>query len=126
MWKLINYGPFRKLWDANVDEITYLSKDGVGAYTLYNRTIPILIVSARDFLVDFMTYRDTKSGTIYIVISDNETLLEKYPERPGVVRAKLPLGGWIITPDPQNHNRCYCQLVAELDLKGLIPQFIVR
>ena len=38
VWQLVNYGPMRQKWDANVDVISYLSREGLGAYTLYNKT----------------------------------------------------------------------------------------
>ena len=76
--------------------------------------------------MDFMTYKDAKTGTIYIMTAENEKLEEKHPANKGVVRGKLPLGGWIITPDPNNKNRCYCLTVVEVDVGGLLPQFVVR
>lgn len=78
VWRCINYIPWRKDWDVNLDTINFMSKEGAGAYTIYNRTKKIMVVAGRDFVLDFFTYQE-QDGTIVIAISSNRDLYEKVP-----------------------------------------------
>mmetsp|Transcript_5917 Transcript_5917/g.10092 ORF Transcript_5917/g.10092 Transcript_5917/m.10092 type:complete len:93 (-) Transcript_5917:265-543(-) len=76
IWRCINYNAIRKQWDVNLDHICFMSKEGMGAYTLYNRTKRVFVVAGRDFVLDFFTYQEA-GGTIILTISSNEELYEK-------------------------------------------------
>lgn len=71
------------------------------------------MIWARECMNDFLTYQDATDGSIYICFASNNDLYEKYPTDEGIIRADCPIAGWILTPDPQNSNRCHCLLIAE-------------
>ena len=56
IWRCINYNEWRKQWDANCDDIHFMGKVGVGAYSMYNRSRKIFVVAGREFLLDFFTF----------------------------------------------------------------------
>ena len=76
IWRCINYGAWRPKWDKHCDAIYFMSKEGAGAYTLYNRTKKVFVVAGRDFLFDYFTYQEP-DGTILVVISTNKELYDK-------------------------------------------------
>jgi precorrin-6x reductase len=55
IWRCINYAPMRKEWDPNSDDIHFISKIGVNAYTCYNLSKRVFIVAGREFILDFFT-----------------------------------------------------------------------
>ena len=63
---------------------------------------------------------------IFVVISSNKELYDEFPPIKGVVRAEAPVGGWIVRPDPENPERCFCQLMLELDFGGILPGFAIK
>ena len=84
-----------------------------------------MVVAGRDFVLDFLTFQ-RPDGVIFVVISSNHDLYDEFPVKSGVVRAEAPVGGWIVTPDPENPNRCFCQLMLELDFGGVLPGYAVK
>jgi hypothetical protein len=99
VWRCLNYLPWRNKWDVNCDDIKMLSKQGVGAYYIYNRTKKVFVVAGRDFVMDFFTYRQP-DGTILIVVASNSELDDEVPVPKGVIRAESPIGGWLLKPHP--------------------------
>lgn len=125
IWRCINYNEWRKQWDANCDAIYFMGKQGVGAYSMYNRSKRIMVVAEREFILDFFTFQDEKDDTIFIIISSNDEL-EGPPKKKGVVSANAPIGGWVIVPDKENPNRTFCTLMIELDFGGYMPEIAVK
>ena len=115
----------RKNWDNNVEDMHFIEKVGVGAYHVYNKVKKVLIVESRDFVMDFFTNWEA-NGSIYIIISSNPDLYEAYPKKKGVTRAESPVGGWIITPDASDPNKCWVKLIVELDFKGPMPDIAIK
>ena len=105
VWRCINYNPWRPEWDKNADEIYFMKKVGIGAYHMYSRTKKIYVVAPREYLLDLFTFQE-KDGTIIIIISSNDSLEKDLPDfKKGIIRANVPIGGWIFRPDPENPQR---------------------
>jgi hypothetical protein len=49
-----------------------------------------------------------------------------YPEKKGIVRAELHLGGQVLKPDPANPNKTIMYAMNELDIKGRVPEWAIR
>lgn len=47
------------------------------------------------------------------------------PEVKGIVRAELVIGGWLVTPKPNNEG-CHVIYIIQTDLKGSIPTRVVN
>ena len=61
-----------------------------------------------------------------IIITAYSTEHPDCGEVKGAVRAVLNIFGYVITPDENDSNRCFAQLVMEADLKGNIPTMIAN
>jgi hypothetical protein len=92
---------------------------------MYNRSNKVVVVSSRDFLLDVLTFEEP-DGTILLIISTNEELGASHPLKKGIVRAKAPIGGWILIPDKTNPNRTNCSLFLEVDFGGYMPDIAVN
>ncbi len=64
------------------------------------------------------------NGVIYILAFDAGRT-DLVPEVKGVVRANVPMGGWKIEPNDGNPNESMCTYMAELDLKGSVPGWVI-
>ena len=81
-------------------------------------------MSARDFVVNII-YNKEPDGTIYSVASSSNVKLKVEPVK-GVVRAEQPIRGQMFKVDPNDPNKTYMTIVNELDLKGAIPDWVLR
>lgn len=125
IWRCIHYNPLRKKWDGNVERYETFAKLGPGLYNVLNRGKRVGIVWPREFIMNCFTYAQS-DGTIFIVYTSNEDLYEEHPVDKGVLRGECPISGWIIKPDENDPNRSYCQLLIDVALGNLIPQFVIR
>lgn len=48
------------------------------------------------------------------------------PENKGLVRASIPIGGWKFEKYNGNPNQTLCTYMAELDLKGSVPGWVLK
>lgn len=67
----------------------------------------------------------TPEGVVYVLAFDAGRP-DLVPETKGIVRANVPVGGWKIEPlegDPRKSRTTY---MAEVDLKGSIPGFVIK
>ena len=87
-------------WDSGKDETKFVKKFGVNSYGMYTRTKAVMVVSGRDFVLNFM-FNKEQDGTIIILCLDtnDKEIIEQFPPRKGVTRGGLPISGWIIKPD---------------------------
>ncbi|GMR44975.1 hypothetical protein PMAYCL1PPCAC_15170, partial [Pristionchus mayeri] len=107
----INYASILVSMTNYTDIVTYGNAD-------------VLFVSGRDF-VSSRLYRPLPTGG-YRMATRSVALAEK-PEAKGKVRAHLYLGAVQFRPDPKNpENRTRCDVAMLVDLKGLLPKFIVN
>ena len=125
IWRCIQYNPWRPEWDANCAEIFWIEKMGVAAYTMYNRSKKVMVVSGRDFIMDVLTFQEP-DGTILLIISSNEEQTLSYPQKKGVVRANAPIGGWVLIPDKDDPNKTHCSLSVEIDMVGYFPDIAIN
>ena len=66
-----------------------------------------------------------EDGRIYMVLFDiNDE--EGCPIEPDCVRMKCPIGGFLITPDKNDPNKCMMDMIIEGDTCGLIPDFVLK
>jgi len=95
----------------------------VNAYISYLKTKKVLIVSSRDFLVNYLCNTE-EDGTIMDVVS-SENVDYNFPEVSSTVRALTPINGMMLKPDPNDSNRCTLYQCSEVDLKG-IPDWALK
>jgi hypothetical protein len=102
-----------------------MKKVGVNAYVTYNKTIKKYVVSARDFVFNYLC-NEEEDGSMYFVTSSDNTDYNM-PEQSGVIRAYTALSGIMLKPDPVDpENKCIMSSCVEIDLKGGIPDFILK
>ena len=80
--------------------------------------------SDRDLVQNVKVTTDEATRTTYIVAL-NATHPDA-PERPKVVRAETLLSCIIIRPDDEDPNSSVVTTIAHTDMKGLLPEFIVK
>jgi len=102
---------------------------------MYSCSLGLVIVeSEKSFRTEF------RSGSLFVVILSSYLIKEdgtivigaKSIEDPRVpldkklVRGELQLGGWILTPDPNDKNKTKACYIACSDLKGNIPSSLFK
>lgn len=110
------YEPFKREWNINNEIQEHKKKIGVNAYVTYVKTIKKFVVSARDFVVNFLI-NEEPDGTIWFVTS-SDNCKHEIPEQSGVVRAYTALSGTILKPDPADPKKTIMSICNEIDLKG--------
>ena len=119
------YGPLRREWDVNNDFMEHKKKIGVNAYVTDIKTAKKFVISARDFVVNYVIHEEA-DGTIMICTSSDNCPL-KMPDQSGCVRGYTALTGYVFKPDPSDpKNKCFMHMTTEVDLKGAIPEFAMR
>ena len=63
-------------------------------------------------------------GTIVIMAYSDEH--DECPKTKKCVRAELINGGFILTPDPENPDKTFAQIISHCDLKGNVPKTIAN
>ena len=100
-----------------------MKKVGVNAFISYLKTKKVLIVSSRDFLVNYLCNTE-EDGTIIDVVSSDEVDFD-FPEVANTIRGATPINGILIKPDPSDSNKCTLYQCSEIDLKG-IPDWALK
>ena len=68
---------------------------------------------------------ELEDGTIVCVTRSNEELADEFPERAGVTRSFMHIGGWVLQPVDKEHT--LATLMFEVDLNNnWIPEFGVK
>ena len=124
VWRCMCYKPFQKEFDLNQDFNNTLKKCGVNLLVLHKKTQKKYVVAARDFVVNLLLNREA-DGTVYSVASSANCKVE-VPHIKGVIRADTAIGGQMFRVDPNDPNKTHLTIVNELDLKGSIPDFVLR
>ena len=96
---------------------------GCGLAYEYCRMQGSFIFSDRD-VCSIRHMKTESSGRI--VISAHSAEHPDCGEVSGAVRASLNIFGYVITPDAENADKCFAQLIMEGDLKGSIPTMIAN
>eukprot|EP01016_Furgasonia_blochmanni_P045609 TRINITY_DN6457_c0_g1_i2.p2 TRINITY_DN6457_c0_g1~~TRINITY_DN6457_c0_g1_i2.p2 ORF type:complete len:130 (+),score=35.30 TRINITY_DN6457_c0_g1_i2:421-810(+) len=83
----------------------------------------MMSVKSRDFiLAAAATKRDDGSR----ILAATSVELPKYPALPDHVRAKLIVGGWILTPVADNSNQTQAVYAVKLDPNGPLSKMVVN
>ena len=90
---------------------------------IYHRTKKVVVVGPRDFVL-MLHFNMTPEGVIYAIVAESG-LGHLVPESKNVVRGLLPMGGWKLAPIEGDPSRTRCDYIAEIDLKGNMPGFIM-
>ena len=72
-------------------------------------------------MVNIVHWRVTEQGYLVVLACSKE--LDAVPERRGIVRAEVAIGGWVMRPLPRNAG-VDCSYMVETDLKGTLPSSI--
>ena len=122
--RLYNYGPLQREFDLNEDWTKILEKVGPNMYVMHKKTVKKLVVSARDFIVHALYYKEA-DGTMYITSSsDNVTTQVEHID--GAVRGEQPLGGFHLKVYPDDPNKTYCVIIKEVNLNGYVPNWVLK
>lgn len=124
MFKLCGNDSYRTLYDANYDCGKMFGKIADQTFYVYQRTKKIAVVSPREFVL-VVHFNLTREGAIYIIVT-NANRDDLQPETKGIVRGSVPIGGWKFEPVEGNPNQSRCTYLAEVDLKGSIPGFVLK
>ena len=90
----------------------------------YKKTKSKMVVAARDFVANVIFNREA-DGTCYHIASSTNCKFQ-YEVPKGAVRAETPVGGCLLKVDPNNANKTNMTIVNEIDLKGSIPDFVLK
>jgi hypothetical protein len=71
-----------------------------------------------------LNFNMTPEGVIYAIVTESG-LNHLVPETKSLVRAALPMGGWKLEPLKEDPSRTRCDYIAEIDLKGHMPGWIM-
>lgn len=96
---------------------------GCGLAYEYCRMKGSFIFSDRDFCT-IRHRKEEPSGRILISAYSKEH--PECPEAKGAVRGSINIFGYVLTPDADDNEKCFAQLVMEGDLKGNIPKMLAN
>ncbi len=94
---------------------------------IHHKTKSVVVVGARDFVV-IIHFNKTPEGVIYALVLDANRN-DLVPETKGTVRGYLPIAGWRLEPLPPQPgvpHRTKVDYLAEIDIRGNIPAFIMK
>ena len=83
-----------------------------------------MVVGPRDFVL-ILHFNKSPEGNIYAMVMESGRN-DLAPETKGIVRGLLPMGGWKLSPVEGQPNKTKCDYIAEIDLKGNIPGFVMK
>ena len=124
IYRCMQYFPLRKEWDVNNDICKTEQVVGANAFVYYIKTVKKFVISARDFVANYIV-NEEQDGTIIITIT-SEGVEYNIPPVAGVVRAFTAMSGFILKPHPGNPNKTDISMMVEVDLKAGIPDFAMR
>ena len=108
----------------NTDHTAFRKKIGANAYIYYNRTKPKIGFQARDFICNYLINIE-QDGTL-VIVSTSYGVDYDEPKHSGITRGDAPIRGWVIIPNQNDPSKSYCYIVNEVDLKTVVPNFILR
>ena len=87
------------------------------------RMNPSSLVSDRDFVIVTRKVHTSSGRVIWIACSCEH---DDVPPVKGVVRGVLIIGGWILDPVQDDHNKTFAHYIVEGDPKGSLPKMLVN
>lgn len=118
------YKPLQKEFDLNQDFAKVLQKPGANMLISYKKTKSKMVVASRDFVANVIFNREEDGTCYHVASSSNCKFVVDVPK--GTVRAETPVGGCLFKVDPNDPNKTMMTLVNEVDLKGSIPDFVLK
>ena len=109
------------------DSMYFIERIADQTYIVYFKTKGVVVVGARD-LVLIIHFNRTPEGIVYALVMD-AARNDLVPETKGIVRGYLPIGGWrleALPPLPGIPERTRCDYLAEIDIKGNIPGWLMK
>ena len=83
----------------------------------------MLMVSGRDFLVDTI-FNKTTEGKYLHAWSSNHDKDHLVPEKSGITRGSVLIGGWILEPSPTQPDTTNATFLTEIDFRGYMPDML--
>lgn len=124
IFKVMGNEKYRKQFDPNFHSQRCMERLAEQTYLIHYKTKRVTVVEPRDFVLIFHVNK-TPEGVIYVVSVDSGRS-ELVPETKGIVRGALPLAGWRLEPLPGDPSRTKCDYLAEIDIKGNIPSWMLK
>lgn len=124
IFRAIGDNKYRHLYDSMFDCSHFIERIADQTYIAYHKTKKIQIVQPRDFVL-VLHANKTPEGTIYAIVR-HANRDDMVPTEKGVTRGALPLGGWMLEPVKGDPSKTKCYYIAEIDLKGSVPGFIMK
>jgi hypothetical protein len=84
------------------------------------------VVAARDCKINCF-YNVEEDGSILVLMYSNEDIV--YPEEGAgamVVTGTCPIGGCLISPDPNDPGKCTFKFSLEINLNGWVPSMVTQ
>ncbi|CBZ53350.1 putative phosphatidylcholine transfer protein [Neospora caninum Liverpool] len=112
----------RLQWDSTFEDYRVIEPNVSHNEIIYCLMKAPFPVSNRDFLQWRRTEVDMEAGVVKMLMRSASH--PSIPERPGVVRAETILSGYIMEQRGPNSSSLF--IVAQTDVKGLIPKWVVN
>ena len=112
----------RLIYDKNMERIETLDSYGPNLIYGYQKLHRILTVSSRD-IYQMIYWEIEADGSIYMVVYEQ---IEDTPEETDCVRMRLPIGGCLFEPMPNDPTKTKTTLFLEADLCGYIPGYVQK
>jgi peptidyl-tRNA hydrolase len=124
IFRVIGDAKYKKLFDPVYDYDQFIERIADQTFLVYYKTKAVFVVGPRDFVL-VLHANQTPDGVIYAIVQDAGRN-DLRPETKGIVRGYLPMGAWKLSPLPEDKNKTLCEYIAEIDLKGNMPAFIMK
>jgi hypothetical protein len=123
IFRVIGDDNYRHLYDPTYESGYFLERIADQTFLIYHKTKKVAVVGPRDFVL-MLHFNLSPEGTIYAIVTESG-LGHLVPESKNIVRGLLPMGGWKLEPLKEDPTRTRCEYIAEIDLKGYMPAFIM-
>ena len=112
----------RPKWDTDLEKTYIVEKISPFNMIYYIQTKPISICSARDFV----THNIIEKIENGYIVATSGTEHPNEPERSGIIRGKVKIGGQVIYKNPRSPNKSCITEIIDADIKGLIPSLVIK
>jgi hypothetical protein len=124
IFRVIGDDKYRPIYDPIYETGYFLERIADQTFLIYHKTKKVIVVGPRDFVL-IMHFNMTPEGTIYAIVTESG-LGHLVPESKNIVRGYLPMGGWKFEPLKGDSSKTLCSYIAEIDLKGQMPGFMIK
>lgn len=114
----------RVKWDTTFLEYRIIEKDVNGCEMIYCMMKAPFPLSNRDFLQWRRTEYDPEKNLFKMMLRSASH--PEHPEKKDFIRAETLISGYIVEQHPQDPNSTKVFIVAQTDVKGMIPKWLVN